>query len=347
MTTYNITNAAELQEKLDVTGVGDIIEYGTYDGPDRISITLRGQVVAIWGRVNATVQGYGSISVRNGVIHVEQQHWVPWESRKNRLTVHATNRALVEVHTHYGCDVLAEDSVHVYSHAATTRVEARDRVSVDANGGLIVAGGESFIEVRDDARVHAHGTAVVHAYGGDITATARCVVYRHTNWPEISGDGHVIDVTKDSVRGGEPIPDRTKWAALHGVQVRPGAGPDGQDLAVLYKAVGDNYTTGVEWDRPTVWTVGATVVAEDWEPDNWCGHGLHLSPYIDQAVAYHSRATKFLRCVVPLDEVYPIGENNTSNAKCKVRSVLVEAEVDRFGQDLPTTDGTDSTDSTE
>jgi hypothetical protein len=80
-----------------------------------------------------------------------------------------------------------------------------------------------------------------------------------------------------------------------------------------------------------VWAPGTELVAHDWRDDNGCGGGLHLSPTPAMASSYRLAASRWLRCTAAVEDVRPI---SGGAPKAKVRTVRVEAEVDRFGREL-------------
>jgi hypothetical protein len=135
--------------------------------------------------------------------------------------------------------------------------------------------------------------------------------------------GTVIDVTQLDLDSQE------HWAEYHGVETTE----DG-DL-VVYKAVGDNLKSGYGFEYP----IGETVTAPDWNPVAVCGYGLHFSPSPAQAQAYHSEATRFLKCAVaPADAVILDGSATWTTPKLKAKSARVVCEVDVHGNEIVAAD---------
>jgi hypothetical protein len=89
---------------------------------------------------------------------------------------------------------------------------------------------------------------------------------------------------------------------------------------ILYKAVDADLKSG----RGFAYPIGETVECPDWTDTNDCGGGLHLCPLPEQALTYFEGATRFLRCVVAVDDLRPIPG---SPAKAKARRVTVLSEV--------------------
>ena len=115
----------------------------------------------------------------------------------------------------------------------------------------------------------------------------------------------------------------TDWASYHGVEIFDGE-------AILYKAVDDGFCSG----RGFAYPIGERVEAPDWEPGDWCGHGLHFSPAPHHAQRYFLEATRFLKVAIRLDEISIIDGNSTSTPKLKAKGCRVLAEVNIHGVEL-------------
>ena len=198
-----------------------------------------------------------------------------------------------------GVWLYVSDSATVWASDSAT-VWASDSATVRASGSATVRASDSAtVWASDSATVWACDSATVEAVEG----------------------GVLIDLTSIDEH------DPTVWCEVHGVQVADGN-------AVLYKAVDADLTAGHGY-RPTRYAPGETVEAVDWQDDNKCGGGLHLSPTAWQATAYRADAVRWVECRVPVGEVRPIPSLDSGVvAKCKVRSVMVVAEVDRSGRRL-------------
>ncbi|HET8682831.1 MAG TPA: hypothetical protein VFM54_13320 [Micromonosporaceae bacterium] len=165
------------------------------------------------------------------------------------------------------------------------------------------------------------GTAVLHQVDGRARiehAGPHVAVYLYSGQAAVDG-GRIIDLTQLDLH------DPQTWCDHHGVEVRDGK-------AVLYKAVDGELTAGHEYDRPTVYTVGAEVACDDWRDDHGCGGGLHLSPHPLHALANSPGATRLLRVTAAVGALRPILGGGTP--KCKTPSCLVETEVDRHAEPL-------------
>jgi hypothetical protein len=183
----------------------------------------------------------------------------------------------------------------------------------------------SIRDVRGSASISAHGNANVHAYDNvTVTAGPHVAVHLHSKTVRVTG-GVVIDVTDVDLK------DAPTWAGHMGAEVVDGR-------VTLYKALGDDLTAGYDYGRPTVYQVGTDVTAEDWTDNHNCGGGLHLSPRTSEATAYHSSATRWLRCTADLADIRPILDGGAAKAKC--RTVRVEAEVDAVGREIQPAEAT-------
>ena len=203
--------------------------------------------------------------------------------------------------------VVARGSSSVVARGSS-RVEAWDSSSVEAWDS-------SSVEARDSSSVVARGSSRVVAWGSSsVEAGDYVAVHLHSARATIDG-GVLIDVTALDES------DLTQWASYHGAKVSDGS-------LVLYKAV----DADLKSERGFAYPIGETVECPDWTDTNDCGGGLHLSPHPHQALAYFRRATRFLRCVVAVDDLRPILGYPGDPAKAKARRVTVLAEVDIDGK---------------
>lgn len=166
------------------------------------------------------------------------------------------------------------------------------------------------VSSTDSATVTAHDSATVTAYdSATVRVTPRVAVHLHDDRAVISG-GVLIDHTR------EPS-DPFAWCEYHGVTVI-------DEIATLYKAVDDRYTTG----RGTDYTPGSLPVADDWVDDHECGGGLHFSPSPGEARVYHPEATRYVAVGVAVDTLRPI-VGSTPKAKApRVVRACVEVDID-------------------
>jgi hypothetical protein len=196
-------------------------------------------------------------------------------------------------------------------------VRAYGSATVRAYGSATVEAYDSAtVEAYDSATVRASDSATVRA-SGSATVRASKFVAVHLFSSRVTLDGGVlIDLTALD------LTDLDTWLDYTGTDT------DGDDL-LLYKAVNDDLRSPHHFSYP----IGEQLVCPDWRDTNDCGYGLHLSPTPAQAAAYHSTATRFLRCRVARVDVRPIGAPGET-AKCKVRALTVEAEVDIHGREI-------------
>jgi hypothetical protein len=224
-------------------------------------------------------------------------------------TVEASGSATVEAFGSATVEAFGSATVRAFGSAT---VRAFDSATVRAFDSATV-------EASGSATVRAFGSAGIHAhYQSTVTATPHVAVWLHSGQATVTG-GTLIDLTALD------LDDPATWCGHHGVDVT-------DSTAVLHKALDSELTAGQGWGRPTVYTVGSTVTAEDWTDTNECGGGLHLSPTTSQATTYRDDAARWVRVEVALSDLRPI---QGGTAKCKVRSCRVVAEVDHLGRDLP------------
>ena len=192
--------------------------------------------------------------------------------------------------------------------------------SVRAFGSASVrASGSASVSAFDSASVSAFDSASVRAFdSASVSASKFVAVHLFSGRVTLEG-GVLIDLTALD------LDDLDQWLDYTGAQV------EGEDL-LLYKAVDTSLRSGKGFEYP----VGAAVVCPDWTDTNECGGGLHLCPTPHQAFSYFGSATRFLRCRVARADVRPIGDPHEV-AKCKVRALTVEAEVDINGRELAVT----------
>ena len=118
------------------------------------------------------------------------------------------------------------------------------------------------------------------------------------------------------------LSDPAEWCAVRGVATDT---IDGHEIAWVYKAVNDEWTT----NRGTIYTPGSTPEAADWARTGDCGHGLHFGVTPSHSADYFREATRYVKCGVRLDECEPLGD------KIKARRVVVACvEVDRYGREV-------------
>lgn len=102
-------------------------------------------------------------------------------------------------------------------------------------------------------------------------------------------------------------------------------------MVYVYKATNSEGISGEEYDKPTKWAPGETVTCDDWEPNDWIGHGLHVSPTVSDAMYCVGviDGWRYFRCKVDPTTIIPLGQE-----KAKVPSAYVVEEVDELGNPL-------------
>jgi len=159
--------------------------------------------------------------------------------------------------------------------------------------------------LRESSSAHAHNKSRVKS-------APLCAVFLHDVTVDVLG-GVILDHSKVGDMDG------AAWCEYHGVSVS-------RDIATLYKAVNDKWTTG----RGTDYSPGSKPKCADWRYDGKCGGGLHFGPTPRHAKAYHSSATKFVAVGVRVSELCPI-HDPSSTAKAKAPRVVrpcVEVDID-------------------
>jgi hypothetical protein len=268
---------------------------------------------------SATVEAYGSATVRAYGSATVRAYGSATVRAYDTATVRAYGSATVRA---YGsATVRAYGSATVRAYGSAT-VRAYGSATVRAYGSATVrAYGSATVRAYDTATVRAYGSATVRAYDtATVEASTHVAVHLHSARAVVTG-GVLIDITALDLN------DPATWCGYRGVQVHDGA-------ALLYKAVNASLAAGHEYGRPTTYTVGSDVTADDWRDDHQCGGGLHVSPSADQAKQYRPEGetdTRYLRVAVALTDLRPIGD------KAKARTVRVLAEVDAAGNDLAST----------
>jgi hypothetical protein len=296
--TIYIESPAGVWLQLTKSGSAHVVARGSahVEARDSAHVVARGSAhVEAWG--SAHVEARDSAHVEAwGSAHVEAWGSAHVEARDS---AHVVARDSAHVEAWGSAHVVAWGSAHVEAWGSA-HVEARDSAHVVA---------------RDSAHVEAWGSAHVVAWGSaHVVASPYVAVHLHSQRVTLKG-GVVIDMTKVNER------DSQHWCDLHGVRVTRGR-------ARLFKAVDADLFAGHSY-RKTQYPIGKTVTCPDWQPNNSCGHGLHVSPSVTQAFDHYRQAARFLEVSVKLADIHPI-----DGWKCKVPALRVVREVDRWGTPL-------------
>ena len=250
------------------------------------SVTVRASGSAtVTASGSATVTAYGSATVR----------------ASGSATVTASGSATVRAYD--SATVRASDSATVEAYGSVT-VTASGSATVTAYDSASVRAYDSVtVRAYDSVTVRASSSVTVRAYGAaTVTASPHVAVHLHSGHARVSG-GVLIDLTTLD------LADPQTWCDYHGVPVTDG-------IAIVHKAVGDNWTTS----RGTDYSPGALPSCDDWTDDNDCGGGLHFSPHPWQALSYYPDATRYVAVGVALADLRPI---LGGTPKCKAPRVVV------------------------
>jgi hypothetical protein len=155
-------------------------------------------------------------------------------------------------------------------------------------------------------------------------ASKYAVVLQHNRAAKISG-GRVLEM---------PRPETgAEWCEFYGVEIRKGGGLSrkltGQDVAILFKAVGEGYTAA----RGFAYTPGTVPEAPDWDGGTReCGGGLHFSPHPKMAKEFNGEPAHFIACPVLVSEIV-VHPDGTYPQKVKAPRVAAPCwEVDEDGK---------------
>ena len=193
---------------------------------------------------------------------------------------------------------------------------------VASGSSSVVAWGSSSVEARGSSSVEARGSSSVVAWDSSsvvawdssrVEASKYVAIHLHSKRVNLSGDGHVIDVTDINTNEVED------FIAYHVVKVVDGD-------AILYKAVDQDLNAG-HHHTVTNYPIGGVVTAHDWRATTECGYGLHFGYRPAVAGSYFSGegVPRFLEVRVPVVGLVALGD------KAKSESCLVIREVDVHG----------------
>ena len=208
------------------------------------------------------------------------------------------------------------ETIYIESDAGVwLTVTDSDSSSVVARGSSrVVARDSSRVVARDSSSVEARDSSRVVAWGSSsVEASKYVAIHLHSKRVNLSGDGHVIDVTDINTNEVED------FIAYHGVKVVDGD-------AILYKAVDQDLNAG-HHHTVTNYPIGGVVTAHDWRATTECGYGLHFGYRPAVAGSYFSGegVPRFLEVRVPVVGLVALGD------KAKSESCLVIREVDVHG----------------
>jgi len=226
--------------------------------------------------------------------------------------------------------------------------------SVEAWGSShVVARGSSHVEAWGSSHVVAWGSSHVEAWGSShvearesshvVARESSHVVARESSHVEAWGSSHVVaskfaSVTVDRnsadnaavVSGGvlieiPAISTAEDWCAYHGAEVADG-------IAILYKAVDDDYATANSRRVGIFYTPGSEPTAPDWDPEPECGGGLHFTARPTAAKSYNPTATRFIACPVALADIVVHSPASYPDKVKAPRLAGPAVEVDIYGE---------------
>jgi hypothetical protein len=203
--------------------------------------------------------------------------------------------------------------------------DSKDKVVTASASATVTAYGSATVTASDSATVTAYGSATVRAsdsatvtaYGSaTVRASGSVAVHLFSARAKVEG-GVIIDVTNLD------LSDPEQWANYHGAAI------EGDEI-IVYKAVDKNLKSNRNFEYP----IGEHVEAKDWEPGDFCGNGLHFSPWPHQALDYFNEATRFLKVAVKISELTIIDGNHGGTPKLKAKGGRVLNEVTIDAQDM-------------
>jgi hypothetical protein len=178
---------------------------------------------------------------------------------------------------------------------------------------------EKVIEAGDFAEIVAAGhftasdSATVTAYdSATVTAYDYVAVHRLSKRAKVTGGVQIAPPDLTTTDG---------WLAYYGLTPKRG-------YVTLYKGLNDSFVSGYG----TSYKPGEKPSAPDWNPQNECGGGLHLSPRAHLTLNYGGH-TRFVAVKVKVADIVPIGTEGASD-KCKVPTCTVLHEVDVDGNPI-------------
>ena len=137
--------------------------------------------------------------------------------------------------------------------------------------------------------------------------------------------GQALDRAKINIPGLIVLPTpkietASDWCDYYGVSVEG-------DIAILYKAVGDDYRS----HRGFLYQPGTRVECQDWDGGKEeCGGGLHFSPSPGAALNFNPDAKRFMACPVALADIV-VHKNAEYPAKIKAQrscGPCLEVDID-------------------
>jgi len=212
-----------------------------------------------------------------------------------------------------------------------SQVTARDNSRVTAlDSSRVTALGNSQVTARDNSRVTALGNSRVRALcssrvtaldSSQVTAldssqvralcSSRVTALDSSQVTALDSSqvtaSKYVAVTVDPAHCGKvtggvqikppPIKTADEWCDFYGVPVKRG-------VAILFKAVDDDYSTENARNAEIFYKPGEQPFAKDWDGgEEECGGGLHFSPTPYHALGFSSDAKHFIACPIKASEI--------------------------------------------
>ena len=180
--------------------------------------------------------------------------------------------------------------------------------------GVFEISGNSQATLTGNSQATLYGNSQARLYGNSqVIASGSAVV--------VAGKYNAVTVHGKKVKcsGGvridiPQIATAKEWCDFHGVEVKRG-------IAVLFKAVDDDYSTSNARPRGIFYKPGEKPIADDWDGGLIeCGRGLHFSPSPDHALRFNTEAKHFIACPVKISGI-KVHKNAMYPEKVKCRGV--------------------------
>ena len=265
-----------------------------------IAVVINCSVVA---RENSSVEAWGNSSV---------------VARENS-SVEAWGNSSVEAWGNSSVVAWENSSVVAWGNSS---VVAWGNSSVVAwENSSVVAWGNSSVVARENSSVVAWGLAFIRWFSClKIKASLQVIIAKIGDAPGTQEGGRILQCNLPTTPA--------EWCEFYGIEVADG-------IAILYKAVDDDYSTHNARPKSIFYTPGNTPSAPDWDGGlAECGGGLHFSPSTQMALSFNSSAKKFVGCPVRVEDivVHPKGQYPE---KVKAKGCTAPVfEVNRKGERL-------------
>ena len=204
-----------------------------------------------------------------------------------------------------------------------------DSSTVHAYGSSTVhAYGSSTVHAYDSSTVHAYDSSTVRAYGSSTVRAYGSSTVRASKFNAVTIHGAQVKAS-GGVQIKIPEPATAKeWCDFHGVEIKKG-------VAVLFKAVDEDYSTARARLRKIFYKPGDSPQAPDWDGGKEeCGGGLHFAYTPMRARAFNPEAKHLIACPVKVAQI-AVHKNPSSPSKIKAPGLCAPCwEVDIDGNKI-------------